>query len=306
MMSVASRRLLDKVVEKKLKASPASFTTVKKIRADKDRVVSTDLWSTTVETISEESHLPMPSPPVRKPSFPMDKLHLITKSKAVKVVSGGASYNPRFDLHQASLALAVKQETDIAAARERAESRLAYPAALDDLEDGMGVDYDDGENEEETDVNGGISFNEPVRSESRKDQKQRNKDARRIENERLQAARAAERRIAGEVNAIGDIAKRVKKELAKKAAVIEGAIDASSVRLGPQKFKGIPLALQVPLTEDLSGSLLGIKPEGNLFKDRFNSIQERCLVEPRIPRGRKRRFANLSKQIEIHSYKRFK
>ena len=42
-------------------------------------------------------------------------------------------------------------------------------------------------------------------------------------------------------------------------------------------------APEVQLGEDLSESLRGLKVEGNLFRDRFLSMQHRALLEPRAP-----------------------
>lgn len=41
--------------------------------------------------------------------------------------------------------------------------------------------------------------------------------------------------------------------------------------------------IDVQLGEDLAESLRTLKPEGNLFKDRFLSMQQRALIEPRVP-----------------------
>lgn len=41
--------------------------------------------------------------------------------------------------------------------------------------------------------------------------------------------------------------------------------------------------MDVQLTEDLADSLRELKPEGNLFKDRFISLQKRSLIEARVP-----------------------
>lgn len=41
--------------------------------------------------------------------------------------------------------------------------------------------------------------------------------------------------------------------------------------------------IDVQLGEDLSENLRTLKPEGNLFKDRFLSMQQRALIEPRVP-----------------------
>lgn len=41
--------------------------------------------------------------------------------------------------------------------------------------------------------------------------------------------------------------------------------------------------VEVQLGEDLAESLRQVRPEGNLFKDRFLALQKRALVEPRVP-----------------------
>ncbi|TRM67165.1 hypothetical protein BD626DRAFT_484954 [Schizophyllum amplum] len=68
--------------------------------------------------------------------------------------------------------------------------------------------------------------------------------------------------------------------------------------------KGGIVAPDVQLGEELSGSLRGVKPEGNLFRDRLLSMQSRALVEPRvrvIPSKRVRRTV----EYEKHAWKRF-
>lgn len=83
--------------------------------------------------------------------------------------------------------------------------------------------------------------------------------------------------------------------------------------------------VDVQLTEDLSENLRSLKVEGNLFRDRFLSMQHRALIEPRVPVlyvahsacdsrfavwlteivcGRPKRKAKL-KEYEKHAWKRF-
>ncbi|KAF7371023.1 Ribosome biogenesis protein NOP53 [Mycena sanguinolenta] len=62
--------------------------------------------------------------------------------------------------------------------------------------------------------------------------------------------------------------------------------------------------VDVQLGEDLSESLRALKPEGNLFRDRFTSLQQRALIEPRVPVLPKRRRARLV-EYEKHAWKRF-
>lgn len=52
-------------------------------------------------------------------------------------------------------------------------------------------------------------------------------------------------------------------------------------RLGKQKFE--PSSVQVALTDDLSGSLRCVRPYPMVALDRFKSLQQRGLIEPRRP-----------------------
>ncbi|KAG5733405.1 hypothetical protein E4T56_gene4114, partial [Termitomyces sp. T112] len=62
--------------------------------------------------------------------------------------------------------------------------------------------------------------------------------------------------------------------------------------------------VDVQLGEDLSESLRALKPEGNLFRDRFLNMQHRALVEPRVLVGPKRRRTKIV-EYEKHAWKRF-
>ncbi|KIJ89417.1 hypothetical protein K443DRAFT_687286 [Laccaria amethystina LaAM-08-1] len=62
--------------------------------------------------------------------------------------------------------------------------------------------------------------------------------------------------------------------------------------------------VQVQLGEDLSESLRGLKPKGNLFKDRFLSLQQRALIKPRVCVLLKKRRIRIV-EYEKHAGKRF-
>lgn len=49
---------------------------------------------------------------------------------------------------------------------------------------------------------------------------------------------------------------------------------------------------------------LTTQPEGNLFKDRFQSLQRRALIEPRVPQLPKKRMTKV-KEYEKFAWKRF-
>ncbi|KDN42392.1 P60-like protein [Tilletiaria anomala UBC 951] len=62
----------------------------------------------------------------------------------------------------------------------------------------------------------------------------------------------------------------------------------------------------VQLGEDLTENLRGLKTEGNLFRDRFQRMQARALVEPRAPVIAKKKLGKRGeKEYERHSYKQF-
>ena len=62
--------------------------------------------------------------------------------------------------------------------------------------------------------------------------------------------------------------------------------------------------MAIQLKEEMTDSLRRLKPEGNLFQDRFKSLEKRNLIEPRVPVRKRRRYK--LKETESHDYKRFK
>jgi nucleolar protein 53 len=70
-----------------------------------------------------------------------------------------------------------------------------------------------------------------------------------------------------------------------------------------KKLKELPVApLEVQLSDELAESLRLLKPEGNLFRDRYRSFVERGIVEPRFaPNKRGRKYP--VKYVEKYDYK---
>ena len=70
-----------------------------------------------------------------------------------------------------------------------------------------------------------------------------------------------------------------------------------------KKPKELPTApLEIQLSDELAESLRLLKPEGNLFRDRYRSIVERGIVEPRFVPAKKGRKYPL-KYVEKYDYK---
>ncbi|KAG2129180.1 P60-like protein [Suillus bovinus] len=91
---------------------------------------------------------------------------------------------------------------------------------------------------------------------------------------------------------------RLARQLALKMKLRKGL---AGQRLG--KYKVPENEIEVQIGEDLSENLRTLKPEGNLFRDRFRSMQQRALIEPRVPVVPTKR-AKL-KEFEKHAWKRF-
>ncbi|CAO1623318.1 unnamed protein product [Sympodiomycopsis kandeliae] len=78
----------------------------------------------------------------------------------------------------------------------------------------------------------------------------------------------------------------------------------------PKDFLSSDLKNSVQLEEELSEGLRGVKPQGNLFKDTWNSMVVQGKAEYRRPisdvgKGRRKRGSNRVKEYETHAYKRF-
>ena len=70
-----------------------------------------------------------------------------------------------------------------------------------------------------------------------------------------------------------------------------------------KKLKELPTApLEVQLSDELAESLRLLKPEGNLFRDRYRSFVERGIVEPRFAPNRRGRKYPIQ-YVEKYDYK---
>jgi nucleolar protein 53 len=63
--------------------------------------------------------------------------------------------------------------------------------------------------------------------------------------------------------------------------------------------------MEIQLSDEIAGSLRALKPEGNLIKDRFKSLEARNMIETRVPVKRKRKYKK-HVLVESHDSKRFK
>lgn len=124
---------------------------------------------------------------------------------------------------------------------------------------------------------------------------------------RLLAERAAQKRLLASVPSAKALRKRTLKTIREREDLLRARHaqqeqEKLAKGLVGQRFGKhfVPEGeIDVQLGEDLSESLRAMKPEGNLFKDRFLSMQQRALIEPRVPVKYVPSFCWLSRELTI-------
>ncbi|KAG1662397.1 Ribosome biogenesis protein NOP53 [Nymphon striatum] len=92
--------------------------------------------------------------------------------------------------------------------------------------------------------------------------------------------------------------KQMKKEITEKEKIIAEKSMKSSKRKADKLYKPARIGkyryqdpdMEVVLTEELTGSLRQLKPEGHLLEDRFKSFQKRNVLQPSIRQKVKRKY----------------
>ncbi|KAI0767353.1 P60-like protein [Fomes fomentarius] len=234
----------------------------------------------------------------------------------------GTSYNPPVIAHQDLLRVAYEIEEqklkgadalqEIKAKMEKARTIATVEAvagAVEGIAPGMKVD-------EAVDVKADEDESSaeplpPKKTPGRKTKQQRKKAERLRAEKRAVAEKVARKRLLATVDAAKSFRKslardlaarerlRLERQLATQAKLSRGL---AGQKVGKHKVPEGEIDLQ--LGEELSESLRGLKPEGNLFKDRFLSMQHRALVEPRAGVPAKKQTRK-TKEYEKHSYKKF-
>ncbi|KAB5544422.1 hypothetical protein DKX38_012534 [Salix brachista] len=235
----------------------------------------------------------------------MDLLHVdpilllrnITKPSvipAVEVEPPGCSFNPSFEAHQDSLAEAVATEMQKVYQNELGPQPvpLTVTGQLIDEEDMYFLDADNGNDDDGDDTNEEV-LNEDGDSaqEQRSTQTKRvtrvelNKRARRKEQGKKEAEVKKKQKLSKGIDSLPDIIQEIAKEDEEKLkrnirriVSKQERLKARPPRLGRHKFEAAPI--QVPLSEEITGSLRKIKGCCTLVRDRFKSLEKRGLVVP--------------------------
>ncbi|KAJ3207396.1 Glioma tumor suppressor candidate region protein 2, partial [Dinochytrium kinnereticum] len=301
-------RLVSRHVKKKIEwiaeRKKRAANNKKKVEEERDM----DIWGEksagkdgfiSVEENLNEYLEPVRPRQVKKPKLPNE----IPDIPAVKIADPGASYNPAFEDHQELLGKALEVELKKESEKEKLTKQLSYPPELDDLDDEPYFDSDDEEEEDaEASSNENATEKPSAASGKRKTKADRKKEEKRQKQALVEEKKKQEKMFNSQLDRIPEISSMVEEELAKeKPEDSEAKKDFKKKRIGPVPFKAKPL--EIKLTEELTQGLRMLKPEGNILQDRFTSLQERSIIEPRVPKSRKTRYKR--KETENHDYKRF-
>ncbi|KAI3992793.1 hypothetical protein MKX01_021754 [Papaver californicum] len=216
---------------------------------------------------------------------------------AVEIEPPGCSFNPSFEDHQDSLAVAVAEEMQKIYKSELGPQPvpLIVTGEIVDEEDMYFLDADGGSDSDVEEDNMGIDSDLP--SEQRASKKKRvtrvehNRRARRKEVLKAEAEAKKVGKLSKEINSVADIMKEIEEEDEEKrkrhdrrVIAKQERLKSAPPRLGKHKFE--PAPVQVLLSEEISGSLRKLKGCSTLARDRFKSLEKRGMVVPSAKRKR--------------------
>ncbi|WFD04705.1 hypothetical protein MVES1_000029 [Malassezia vespertilionis] len=247
-----------------------------------------------------------PSSPLHEPS------RIAKKAAAVPVPHAGASYNPDYKEHEQLLQEAyekAKAEEDADAEKEYLKRKFSELRPYrNDATTGMVI----GEFGEEADENqkGEEEYSAP-KMPGRKTQAQRRREARAKEQKRVAEQRKKMRIQRGMVSEMPARAKKLKALTSERQALADERRQRKLTRMQEKGIAGLRVSkysvpesrVDVQTGDELSENFRKLKPEGNLFWDRFQSMQARGLVEARRPVQPSRRKRK-TKSYDRHSFKR--
>ncbi|KAG8806670.1 hypothetical protein FRC17_004873 [Serendipita sp. 399] len=237
---------------------------------------------------------------------------------AVSQPHQGTSYNPPLNDYKQLLSTAhqveekrVAKEQKLDTMKQRMESARREVTERDaGLAEGMVLDEPD----EESDDSVSLQEESVMPSQTlpkRKTQKQRRKALRVLQEHRELKEKAARKRMLVTLERAKALGKQIdqaqtekERELAisKLEKLKAKSRGTAGMRIG--KHRVPEPEIDVQLGEDLTETLTGIKVEGNLLKDRFLSMQNRALIEPRNPVFPTRRKIKV-KEVEKFAWKRY-
>ncbi|XP_039616531.1 ribosome biogenesis protein NOP53 [Polypterus senegalus] len=229
----------------------------------------------------------------------------------VEIPVAGASYNPDFESHQSLLLQAHEVEVKRQKEEDRLQRQLAVPPEAVATEETKfteqleGLLEEDEESETEKDDAPGKGAEAEAEAKEKKTEKERKRERllREMKMHSIAQRKAKDhkqelfrlRSIKAELRKSEEVtAQRQQKRRDKKDAEV-----TKTKRLGRLKYQDLDLDVQ--LSDEISGSLRKLKPEGSILKERFKSLQKRNLIEPRERAKFKRKYK--LKYVEKRAFK---
>lgn len=306
---------------KKSKVLPAEFKenfTEKKLNVHLEGEFDKDIWSTKMAnddtdlpevTVLNEHYLRgLKKIPFVKPKNPLYKKSKIAK---VELPHPGHSYNPDYDDHQDLLLKAhtielakLKEEQKLVRRLQRNAKKMSWPELEKRWLDEMSVadlfetkaesdnddDNEEAEKKEEISiskrelrrrteaVNNGRKLDTKAKRDKKKllekikERQLENETKMKFQQHEIYRLKSLKKEVSQKLKVEAEQAEKRKQEEEEKHAT-------GQKRLGRLKFEHEELDLQ--LSEEITGNLRTLKPEGNIMRDRYKNLQKRNMIEPR-------------------------
>lgn len=280
-----------------------------------------DVWSSAPEAQSSASVLEEAKKRNKPRKAPGTLLEVRTKDVALPLPDQGQSYNPAAEAHEALLSKALqKAQAEEESRRQELEYKQKWDEAAkaqtltakDDVERLIGMQVEAAEDEEESSDDEDDDETAPTKKLAKRKTKQQRAKAKKLKEEiRAREQVKASKRTRVQLQQLRALRQELLKVDEEHQANIAKRKEARQRRADEKvgMFKLQKPEEEVQLGEDLAESLRGLKPEGNLLRDRIHAFQKRGLIEPKKQNVMKNNLKGLNrrqKEYELHSYKRFK
>lgn len=299
-----------------------------------------DVWGSSAKGKSkadDESWIPeqVAKPTIKQPkTLRRDDYQNITSTlPAIDVPHPGSSYNPDLESHEALIQQAYEIEKRLEeneqmaqAEREQWRAKLAIIVAReaelrlqkdDDLKRYRGMEVDvptDGESDDESERQGMDSDGDAEASEAKRKTRAQRARAKRAHQQQAEAARRKQARIeAAAILHLPALKRRQARLATARAQAAHQRRLQKQTLLAKHGLQGqklgkhtVPLTrIDVQTSDKLTESLRTLKPEGNLFRDRYQRLQVTGKLEPRVKQSASTKRRKKLKSYETHDYKNF-
>jgi len=218
-----------------------------------------------------------------------------SSTSAVRVPAAGASYNPDYDSHQQLLLKAHLEEAEKLKEREKWNKKVKMVSVtelkkrsktyLKEMSEGLSQEPDEIIDVSKHEITKPDFAPPPVSAENRKTLQRRRKESLIKKAKHMKLEQKLRKMRLNDILRLKTLRKEIKKtqdqsaEAQAKRKAIESLQEGKPKRLGKQKF--LEPETDVVTSDELVATLRELKPDGNLLKDRFKSLQRRNIIEPR-------------------------